>query len=367
MEPQNDAPDTGVSLLDYFQIFQRRRQIIMQAFLVIACVTVVITMLTKPVYEATAQLLVEAPSNSLSTVDTGNSLSQLLVLTQPQTVDTQVQVLQSPTLIDEVCQETGVKDSDITITAVKETNVIQVVVDADTRAKAANAANTLLNDYINEDVNRSLTEIQAAEQFVQQRSDDVEQQLSQSEAALEAFKLKYHVADVEQEQSNKLGQVQDLETALNQQQANLSALTSQISAERQLIGGVSPSTDADTTATNPAIQDLRSRIGDLQTQRASLLQPGGYGPNAPAVKILDGQISSLQNRLAKLPPYLVTINRSTNPELDSVRDKIIDLELQQAAVSAEVTQTASQLTAERNSLGSYASWETALEQIEPAT
>jgi capsular exopolysaccharide synthesis family protein len=364
MEPQNDAPDTGVSLLQYVQIFQRRRQIVTQAFLVISCVSVVVTMLSKPVYEANAQMLVEAASSSISQVNNDDPIAGLTELSNPQSVSTQVQVLQSPTLLNEVCRETGVSPGDISVAPVRDTNVIATTVDSNSASRAALAANTLLADYINEDVNRGVSEIQGAEQFVQSRSDDVQQQLTQSEAALEAFKAQHHVADLDQEQANKIGEVQTLQAALNQQQANISALTSQIATDRQLLAQMPGATVSKSEVTNPTIADLSARIGDLQTQRASLLQPGGYGPDAPAVKVLDGQIQSLKSRLAKTPAFLPTVTSSPNQEIESVKSKMIELESEQAAVMAEENSTSQQLSAEQKSLGNFASWETALQRLD---
>ena len=47
-------------------------------------------------------MLVEGPSYNLNTVDSSNPLSSLFQLSQQQTVDTQVEVLQSAPLMDAV-------------------------------------------------------------------------------------------------------------------------------------------------------------------------------------------------------------------------------------------------------------------------
>ena len=106
-ELETDAQATGLSLHEYRAILRRRRAIILQAFVLITVVGLIITLLTKPVYHASAKLLVDGPSYNLNTVDNSNPLSQLLAVDQEQTVETQVEVLQTQPLLDQVTRQVG--------------------------------------------------------------------------------------------------------------------------------------------------------------------------------------------------------------------------------------------------------------------
>ena len=66
---ETDAQATGLSLNKYRAILRRRRAIILQAFVLITVVGLIITLLTKPVYHASAKLLVDGPSYNLNTVN----------------------------------------------------------------------------------------------------------------------------------------------------------------------------------------------------------------------------------------------------------------------------------------------------------
>ena len=67
-----------VSVYEYIAILRRRRAIILQCFVLISVVGLVITLMTKPVYEASAELLVDGPSLSMNTVDSSNPMSIIL-------------------------------------------------------------------------------------------------------------------------------------------------------------------------------------------------------------------------------------------------------------------------------------------------
>jgi succinoglycan biosynthesis transport protein ExoP len=363
MESHNEAPQSGASLLDYVQIFQRRRTIITQAFLVITTVTVLVTLLSRPVYQSSARLLVEAQSNNLNSVDASNPISELLELTAPQSVDTQEEVLQSPSLIKQVSTETGVPIEAFKVNEVEDTNVIEDTVEAGNPQLAAEAANRLLSDYIDQDVNRSLTEILSTQAFVTQRSAETQQQLSQSEANLEQFEQKYHVADIDTERTQQIQHMVSLQESLENDRAQLNAVDAQIHEDRGLFGRQQSRTVANSETTNPAISDMMVRLDDLKAQRDSMLQPGGYGPQAPSVKAIDGEIAGMQHRLALLPPLVASEAVNPNPERDTISDRLVDLQGQQAATAAQIGESTQDLANCKAAIGSYASIEVGLERL----
>src|SRR6187402_3801482 len=109
---------------------RRRRGIVAQATVWIAVAATVLTLISPPVYEARARLLVEAPATNLNTVDASNPISELLALSQPQTVETQVEELQSPALLERVRKEVPGPIGDISVQQVGNTNVVEVMINA---------------------------------------------------------------------------------------------------------------------------------------------------------------------------------------------------------------------------------------------
>src|SRR5207245_11769942 len=84
-----------LNLQEYFEILRRRKWILFQTLAGVVAVGVVTTAMTTPIYRASGKLYVESAGGQISTVNSENPLAGLLALSQPDSVDTQVQLLQS--------------------------------------------------------------------------------------------------------------------------------------------------------------------------------------------------------------------------------------------------------------------------------
>src|SRR4051794_40427611 len=99
-----ELPPAEVNLREYLDVLRRRKAIMVQTFIVVLAVGIVTTLLAKPVYEASAKLLVTAAQPSMTMVANENPLAQLMVGTQPDSVATQVEELQTGRFLGEATQ-----------------------------------------------------------------------------------------------------------------------------------------------------------------------------------------------------------------------------------------------------------------------
>ena len=76
----SEEQTASVSVREYIDVFRRRRAIFIQTFLLILVISVVVTLLTPPVYQSRARLLVAGRSASLNSINTDNPLSALLAV-----------------------------------------------------------------------------------------------------------------------------------------------------------------------------------------------------------------------------------------------------------------------------------------------
>ncbi|MBV9848957.1 MAG: polysaccharide biosynthesis tyrosine autokinase [Armatimonadetes bacterium] len=360
-ELETDSLAPGLSLQEYLAILRRRRLIILQAFVLITVVGLVITLFSRPVYHAEAKLLVDGPSYNLNTVDTTNPLSGLLALSQEQTVETQVEVLQTQPLLDQVTREVG--PVSLSVSTVKDTNVIQDGADAGSPRVAADAANRLLELYVSQDADQNLHEIEQAKNFVQTQGALAHRRLTDAEVALKDFKQQYHVADLTKNRDDQIARVTALTDAAQKGQADLAALRAQIAASRALLAQEPSTLPIRLAATNAEITTLRDQIRALQVQREGMTQPGGYTSRAPQVLALDAQIAELQRRLAAQPALTVSQSSSPNAAREALRGQIIGLEAQESAQAAQAAITARKLEQARAGVGRFADWEVAQNRL----
>src|SRR5262245_58128350 len=139
-----------VTLTDYLDIVKRRRWVIIQTFAVVAAIGLITTMMATPIYRATAKLKVEAAPLTITTQNSDNPLSSILAQAQPDSVETQIQMLQTEPFIQRVYKTAGVvlsgsrPNPEIKVSNIDRTNVIVVQVESPSAREAQSVADTML-------------------------------------------------------------------------------------------------------------------------------------------------------------------------------------------------------------------------------
>ncbi len=361
MESESETTGPGFSVQEYLAILRRRLPIIIQAFILVAVIGIAQALMAKNVYQATAKLLVEGQSYNLNTVDSSNPLSSLFQLSQQQSVETQVEVLQSAPLMDQVAKQIG--PATLTVAPVGETNVIAVSAEAGSPQTAAAAPNALLNNYISQNTNSELSEMDRAREFVAEQGKAAHARLVETETALEKFKINNHVAALSVNRDNQIARTNALTDAERTAQQSLVSLRSQIASSQKELAEVSPSTVQLTQATNPALTSLQDNIRTLEVQRVGLTQPGGLGPQAPAVRAIDAEIADLRQRLARQPALIASQNITPSAFRQSLRDKIADLQAQVPVQQTQVALTRQALADANANVKTYAALELTLDRL----
>jgi succinoglycan biosynthesis transport protein ExoP len=361
MEPEFETAGPGFSLQEYLAILRRRRAIIIQAFILVAVIGIAQALMAKNVYEASAQLLVDGPSYNLNTVDSSNPLSSLFEMSDQQTVDTQVVVLQAQPLLDQVTKQVG--PAALTVSTVNGTNVIEVSAEAGTPQIAAAAPNALLNLFISQDVENRMGEMERARQFVLTQGKQAHNKLNATENALKAFKQHTHIAELTKNRDDQIAVVSALTADQQKLQADLASLHAQIAADQSERDREPADTDARTQASSPEAATLRGDIQTLEVQRVGLIQPGGFKTKAPQVRAIDAQIAALQARLAAQPALSTTITKAPNAFRVGLDEKIADLQAQIPVLQTEMVTNAADLRRAQAQVSSYAGLELTLDRL----
>jgi len=361
MEPEGAGLPAGHSLQEYLAILRRRRAVILQAFVLISAVGVVLALLAKPVYQSSAKLLVEGPSYNMNTLDSSNPLSSLFQISQQQTVDTQVEVLQAQPLLDEAAALAG--PASLAVSNLKDTNVIEVTAEAGSAKTAADAPNTLLKLFIAQDTNQNLGEMEQARRFIVQQGALTHRKLVDSETALKDFKEKNHLPELVKNRDEQIARIGTLSGDYQGATAGLAALRAQMDAERALLAQEPATTVTRTQATNAVIANLEAEVGTLEVQRVGLTQPGGLTPAAPQVRALDAQIAALRQRIADQPRLAATQTSAPNPQHYAVQAKIEELQTQVPVLQTQAAIAHARLAQAQKQVGGYAGLELTLDRL----
>ncbi len=361
MEPESEQSSAGFSLQEYLAILRRRRAIIIQAFILITVIGVAQALMAKNVYQASAKLLVEGPAYNLNTVDSSNPLSSLFQISQQQTVDTQVEVLQAAPLLDQVAKQVG--PAALSVATVAQTNVITVSAESNDPKAAAAAPNTLLSLYISQNTNAELGEMERARQFVLTQGKQAHARLTATENALKAFKQKTHIVELAKNRDDQIALVSNLAAQRQTAAASLASLKAQIASSRAEMAREPGAVAAKTQTSNPAVLALGDQIRSLEVQRVGLTQPGGLTAKAPQVRALDAQIAELKARLAAQPSLATTVTETPNAFRTGLTQRIADLQAQIPVLQTQMALSDANLAKAQAQIGRYAGLELTLNRL----
>ena len=361
MEHETEQSSAGFSLQEYLAILRRRRAIILQAFILITVIGVAQALMAKNVYQAGAKLLVEGPAYNLNTVDSSNPLSSLFQISQQQTVDTQVEVLQAQPLLEQVQKQVG--PATISVATVGQTNVIAVSAESNDPKAAAAAPNTLLGLYITQNTNSELGEMEHARQFVETQGKQAHARLTTTENALKAFKQKTHIVELAKDRDGQIALVSGLSSQRQGAATALASLNTQIASSRAELNREPGAVSAKTLVSNPAVIALGDQIRSLDVQRVGLTQPGGLTAKAPAVRALDAQIKELKTRLAAQPTLATTLSQTPNGFRTVLQQKISDLQAQIPVLQTQISMNDVNLANAQSQIGRYAGLELILNRL----
>ena len=352
-DPASTAPT--MTLRDFLDILRRRKLIALNVFILVVALGIVVTLLTKPVYRTSARLLVEGRSNTVSFSTSDDPLSPIFAAKSGRDVDTQVEILRSPKVLDRVYKEAGIGPSAVTLDVqrVDRTDVIELVATSTSREGVARFITTLPKVYEDQSRSDRLREVTVSLDFARKTLARQNAKLQATERALARFRTGARVANTGDETTSAITALSSTRTnllAIQQEVARLSAQLSALNAER---GRLSDFTETPITSTNPQIQLLKEQIATLKSERTQKLFL--YKPNDDEIKKVNLQIADLQSRLAGTPPTITNSSRAPNPAVASLDDKIRDTRAQLEAARNSQTPLRRQIAEQTAALSRFPS------------
>lgn len=253
-------------------------------------------------YEAHAKLLVESPVGGMLSGSGG--LSALLGAGSPD-LNTQVEVLLSRPLLEQVQQQSGIQEpfrdfeQRFRATTQRNTNVIYLTASHKTPEGAQRLADLWAQAYLQHV--RDLYQKNPSA-LVQKLGDELqaqETQLSDLRRRMTAFLKQKRLVEPEAELSKSVEKYANLLERILEQEARQVALERQISTLRmQLQREPKFYEAARNLAIPPEVQQLNTKIAELEIERSGLLEE--FQPNAPEVQIVEQQIAQAKRERENL-------------------------------------------------------------------
>ncbi|MHB9024892.1 MAG: GumC family protein [Armatimonadota bacterium] len=349
---------------DLLRVLLRRHRLFLAVLLAVFAAGMVYT-LTKPrIYQSTAKILVATSQGH------GSSqialLSELEAMMRSRSVETQVEVISSPDLIDGAYQELSHQDrlegfgalkhppdGAVMIFPKRDTEVIQITVLSQKPDASARLANLIAEKYFDLDLAHSNQAIRKARVYVEEQLDKVRTELAEANSNLSRFKTQSGLFSSEAQLLELAKRLAFLQTEVDQSRAAAAADGNSLEGVQQLLGKQQQYLVTQTTITeNPRVRDSLATIDSLLRERTSLLQE--YTETSPEVQALDARIASENARVRVLTAEVIASQVKTrNAVYDGLYQQSAELMASKLAHEQRVrslTASLNQLSAELRTL-----------------
>jgi capsular exopolysaccharide synthesis family protein len=267
--------------------------------------------LLKPSYQAEGKLLFKNPtykvigSNLLPTSMEGGESGDLKSLVSTQNpISTQMEVITSRPLLQKTIEQLQLKNergkllepselqAGLTSKIVGGADILQVSYKGRNPKDVANIVNTLMNVFIENDIQIGRSEAEAAQKFMDRELPKTQDAANKSEIAIRTFKQQNKIVDLAEEAKSAVGIIGNLETNINAVKSELDQANAQSQELNKKIGlNSQEAIVVSAVSQSPAIQGIINQIQDIDRQLAT--ESSRFSDNNPLVIALNEKKAKL--------------------------------------------------------------------------
>lgn len=329
-----------IDLRDIIKTLKKRRALIIKVFFGTIIFAIVVSFIIPPTYEGESNLRIKASKgladSLLADLPMGNSTATKQILS------TYAEILKSRTVVQVVIDKTqSDKDEDdiptyeqmlkrITILPVKDTEILNVKVKAQSPEEAQLVANTLVNTF-----NERMTALVRSEQktvreFIGERLKESKKELEQSETILGDYKREQKIVALEAETQAMVDKFAAADKLLADNRVAMVSAQAQLNTAQQQLGKEKPGFVAD----SPLIQQYKGKLADLEVTLVSL--SSNYTAQHPQVIATRAAIKETKEKLNTEIARVISVDApSMNPVHLGLIQNQIQSEVEIAARGAQ--------------------------------
>ena len=319
------------SLRDFLIVIFKRKFQILLIFLVTFSTVTVATLLARPTFEATGQILVKPGRENIYTPTTGSTIPEASINREEQ-INSEIEILKNPSLAQEVVETIGpayiypsldkkkkgdsVSDisssqeqatllknallkfhKNLDIRGIKKSNIIEIRFKHTNPQMAAAVVDMLAQLYI--DKHLAVYKTPHSYEFFLQQSVFLKDRLTEAENKLNDLKAQYNITALAEQQTILMQRTHDLRMSLNQtlsQEAEVQKRV-QLLGQQLAASPKSSSKSKEISQHSYIINALEERLVELQLKEKELLAKNT--PQSRLVQNVRDEIKIVQQKLAK--------------------------------------------------------------------
>lgn len=319
MEPKEYTEE--IDFRKYWLVLKRRFFIVSSVFSTVLGLTVLAVLLQKPNYEASGKLLVKTDrTSSLTGLDVGiGDLESLGSSQQKDPLTTQAEIIKSLPIAQKTIQDLHLEDKagkpldardfleQLKVKGLPATDVLQISYQYHDPELAAAVVNTVMQAYKENNVDTNRAEAIAARRFIEQQLPQTEEAVRQAETRLSQFKEQNKVIALDQEATQAVTTIGNLDSQIDQAQAQLADINAQ-SAELRRQVGMNPEDAMNLSALSQAsgVQEVLTELQKVQSELAT--QRTRYRETHPTVISLERRTVALNALLGQRVAEVIDAN-----------------------------------------------------------
>ena len=360
-----DEREEQVTLRDYLRILYRGRWIILLSFLTVVISVLYFTTRAIPIYQATATILTDSATNP-----TGLDIFPLAGMgSRETTINNQVEILKSRTLAQEVVvalrdagydrtfhlfmgnggsTSTPVLPADeeianslqkaITVSPRRNTDLIDIKVQAPDPKEAAVIANTVVQVYRRSSQDRSRTSVREVKEFLETQLDVKERDLNKAEQALKTFKEQEGVITLSGETRELVEQLTDFEALYERAKTDLAAASTRLRVLRDQYKEQIGTLDENIVrVSSPLLGRLKGEMTNLEATHARLIAEG-YADGHTKLQEISTRIDNVKENMRQEVGRLISTGLTVTDPMGYSQELLEQIYLLMVDVEVYTTQ-----------------------------
>jgi len=315
--------DEGPGLVEYWRVLQRRKGTVILISALGLLLAVLITLPMTPVYQAKALVEVQDVNNDFLNMRAVQQFANGQGFNAMMDIQTQIKILQSDSLLERVtnklkvvkpgqieddgnrvsawrralnlpeedsqdlqAQALAMAKNNLKVRASGQTRIVEVLVESTDRQLASDYANTLTNEFIEQNMEARWQQTQKTGEWLTRQLDEMKVKLEKSEEALQAYARRSGLLFTQEKASVS-------EEKLKQLQSGLSAATAERISKQsrwEMAETASPETLPD-VLNDSTLREYSTKLTELRRQLAEL--KATYTASYPKVQKLEPQLATI--------------------------------------------------------------------------
>lgn len=303
----------GINLRHYWHVTLERRWLVITVFLSILILSLVYLFRAPKIYEAVAVLQIDRESENVLNIKDVFSMDGR----EQDYLQTQYKNLQSRTLIETMITNLGLskdaafaqtKDiykavaSDISISPVRLSRLVNVKVENKDPVQAARIANALAETFVKRNLDIKLGKSTEATDWLKKQADELEKEVNAAERALQDYKEKSGLVSLDESVNIASQALRQAQTELDRADSDASTATKLASEVKRLVESGTKIDSIMEVSSDVLIKQMKQNLAEKEAKLANLLTR--YKAKHPDViqaqKDVDSYSASLQTEAQKI-------------------------------------------------------------------